>query len=589
MKNPIKRSLAGLLTVLCLVTMIGFEAHAASGKIAYSDPTVTVGNNVSVTMTVSGDTGLGTLDATLTYDTSLLEFVSGSGPSGSMISGGSGSIIIAWSDTSQPTSITCTLTFKTKNSGTAKINTSYAEVCTLDEEEVGLTSKGSSTITINPVPTASSEARLSSLKVSSATLSPGFSPDTFEYSATVAAGTKKAVISLGTKDSKATYSISDANLKVGSNTITITVKAEDGTTQKYTIKVTRPPDPVVEEPDEPDEPDEPVEPVEVPITITVEGVVYHVAETLEGITLPEGFEKADFTYQDETVSVAKGLAKPLTLFYLTDANGANGTFYIYDQESGDCYPYQDITSGQKIYTLIEVPVGGEAPAGYARSNFTLGSEIISAWTNEEQADFILIYAMNWDGEAGFYRYDTVEQTMQRYVGELVAIPVVPEEPSDTDAATDAEKELLLNNNQQLQQKLAEANDLVHKGKLLILGLMVLVVILLILVICMLVFTIVRRRRDRYDDYDEDYDDDNDPPRSGGAAPAPPAPPAAQKPAVKPAPAPVEKPAPAPAPERPAPAKTETPDDDVDLSRLGLGDIDLSQIDVDGIDFDDFDF
>lgn len=548
MKIVMKRSLAGLLTVFCLLSFVGYRAAAASGKISYSDPTVTVGDNVTVAMSVSGDVGMGTFDATLTYDSSLLEYVSGSGPSGSMVNGGGGSIYIAWSDTSQPTSLSFSLTFKTKGTGTAKINTSSADVYTLDYEGVALTSYGSSTITINPQPTASSEARLSSLKVGSATLSPSFSPDTYEYSATVPAGTKKAVISLGTKDSGATYDISGTSLSVGSNTVTIKVTAPDGTRKTYTIKITRPADPVTQEPDEPEEPTQPEEPVEEPITVTVDGVTYQVAKTLDGLTLPEGFESSAYTYQESEITVAKGLGKPLVLFWLADENGENGAFYIYDETTSALSRYRDITSGQKIYTLMTLTDPAAVPAGYTESSITIGEETVTAWSADETGEIVLLYAMNWDGQTGFYRYDTVEQTMQRYVAET---QVVAEQPEDT---VDEEKELLLAQNQELQQSLNEADNQMHKSKLLIFALMAVAAVLLVLIVCVLIFTNMRRR----------------------------------KPAV--GPAPQEPHDDAPAVDEPKPEGKRAPqaEDDVDLGKLGLGDVDLSTVDVDDIDFD-FDF
>lgn len=501
MRKQMSRSLAGILTLFCLASLLGFRAHAASGRISYNDPSVTVGDQVNVNMTVTSDAGLGSLDATLTYDASLLEYVSGSG-SGAVISGGSGSISISWTSTENPSSISFSFTFKTKATGTAKVTTSSADVRTLDEEGVSLTSTGSSAITISAPPTASSEARLSSLKVGSATLSPSFSPDTYEYTTTVPAGTKKLVISLSTKDSGAKYSISGTSLSVGSNTTTITVTAADGATKKtYTIRTTRPADPVSdpeqpEEPQEPETPEEPEQPQETPITVTVDGAVLYVARSLEGVTLPEGFESTPYTFRTAEISVAKGLGKPLILFWLTDETGANGAFYIYNEASGSFFRQTDITSGQKIYTVLPLPADVAVPDGYAETAVLIGAQEVTAWAlpqeGEEPSEFVLVYAMNWNGETGFYRYDTVEQTMQRYAAET---PEAAPEQED-----DGERELLLAQNQELQAALNRAEEQVHNSKLLILLLAAASVVLLVLLICVLIFTNVRRRRPPTDGY-----------------------------------------------------------------------------------------
>lgn len=558
MFKKMNRVFAGLLAA-CILTSLGcFHASAASGRVSFSDPSVTEGDSVSVSMSVSADAAIGVMTMTLTYDSSLLEYVSASGPNGAYFNGGGGSISVSWSDPSGPSSGSFSFSFKTKGSGEAKINVASNQVWTVDEEGITF-ANGSSTITINPQPAASSEARLSSLKVGSATLSPSFSPDTYEYSATVPAGTKKAVISLGTKDSKATYSISGTGLSVGSNTVTITVKAEDGTTKTYTIRITRPADPVTQEPDEPEEPEEPAE---VPVTVTVDGVIYQVAKSLEGITLPEGFEAAAYTYQETEISVAKGLGKPLTLFWLTDENGENGSFYIYDETTSVFYRYRDITSGQKIYTLVTLPGEEIVPAGYVESTVSIGEETVTAWVSEEQNEIVLLYAMNWDGQTGFYRYDTVEQTLQRYVREGT---VVVEQPEDT---SDEEKDLLLAQNQELQQSLVQADELMHKSKLVILALMAGVAVLLVLIICVLIFTNLRKKKTGVKPPKQELPHDSRPVE-----------PVKQEPRRD-----------SPAAEPPTPAKKDVPpaEDDVDLSKLGLGDVDLSTIDVDDIDFD-FDF
>lgn len=82
----------------------------------------------------------------------------------------------------------------------------------------------------------SSDATLYSLSVKDATLSPAFSSDKTSYTADIEYRTSPLTINYKTNDSKATAKVSgNSSLKVGKNTITITVTAEDGTTKKYTI------------------------------------------------------------------------------------------------------------------------------------------------------------------------------------------------------------------------------------------------------------------------------------------------------------------------------------------------------------------
>lgn len=102
------------------------------------------------------------------------------------------------------------------------------------------TSSSQSTTSNNKKTVKSSEARLEKLTVDVGNLSPEFNKDTDEYRLTVDLSTSTINISTQTLDSKATATIlGNKNIKKGENTITIKVKAEDGTIKKYYIYVTK--------------------------------------------------------------------------------------------------------------------------------------------------------------------------------------------------------------------------------------------------------------------------------------------------------------------------------------------------------------
>lgn len=88
-------------------------------------------------------------------------------------------------------------------------------------------------------PTKSSEARLSSLSLSVGSLSPKFSPSTLGYSTNVPNGTASLSVTAVTTSSAAKAVVSGASsLSTGDNTATVKVTAEDGTTtMTYTITV----------------------------------------------------------------------------------------------------------------------------------------------------------------------------------------------------------------------------------------------------------------------------------------------------------------------------------------------------------------
>ena len=66
---------AGMLTVAAPVG--GISAYASSAKISFSDPSATVGQEFSVNVKISSQDGnLGASDVVLSYDPSVIEFVS---------------------------------------------------------------------------------------------------------------------------------------------------------------------------------------------------------------------------------------------------------------------------------------------------------------------------------------------------------------------------------------------------------------------------------------------------------------------------------------------------------------------------------
>lgn len=440
MKKQMSRWLTGLAFVLCLTLAGGIRAEAASGRAYFNDPTVTQGEGVNITMTVEGsDCGLGSIDATLVYDPAVLEFTGGSGPSGAAVNGGSGSISISWYDAAGPGSANFNLSFRAIGTGSATVQPSYLEVTSSNEEGVVLSSNGSSTVNIQAPVTASSEARLSGLQVGPGALSPGFSPDVYEYRTTVAADVERLVVSASVMDGGASYVISGTRMDPGDNTTRVRVTAADGVTVRdyiiYTVRegATQPEETTPAETTGETQP-EVTAPGENPLAVTIEGVDLRIAASLEGIEIPEGFEVQAYGYKDQEIQAARGLAKPLLLFWMTDANGENGAFYVYDETKDSFYRLVNLTMNQKVYTILPLEEGVEIPRGFSETTIAIGEEIVQAWIAEKDmnTNFVLVYAMNWNGEKSLYRYDSVEETFQRYVRETLE-----ESPKEDDAPTAA--------------------------------------------------------------------------------------------------------------------------------------------------------
>ena len=84
----------------------------------------------------------------------------------------------------------------------------------------------------------SSDSLIKSLKIKGYEID--FDPHKYEYSVKVKNSVKSLDLTIVLNDKNASYVVNgNSNFKVGENTVTIVVTAEDGSTSTYTIKVTR--------------------------------------------------------------------------------------------------------------------------------------------------------------------------------------------------------------------------------------------------------------------------------------------------------------------------------------------------------------
>ena len=405
---------AGMLTVAAPVG--GISAYASSAKISFSDPSATVGQEFSVNVKISSQDGnLGASDVVLSYDPSVIEFVSGNNASG-----GAGSVrLVGTMDSNSTKAFSYTLKFKAVQAGNTSISVGSYEVYDSDAQAVTVSKTGTASVKVKAPATSSAEAALSSLKISPGTLSPAFSPNVTSYTAQVGASVDKLAVSASAKDSKAKVLVSgDSGLKVGANTVVCKVTAEDGqTTKSYTITVNK-----LDTVDVPSEAETGAETEAVGTTpvvtngldVEIDGVSYTLATEFDASLLPEGYTQSTCTYGGSEVQCGNG--NDLTLLYLQGADG-NGAFYIYIPESGVLSPYVTIDVTAKSILVLPPDESVQIPDGFMDTTIQLnGTYKVQGWVwkSDEQQKYCVVYGMNESGEKSLYRYDIAEKTFQRY-------------------------------------------------------------------------------------------------------------------------------------------------------------------------------
>ena len=417
MNRRLKR-LAAMFMVLFLciaaVPMQMLTAHAATGKITFSDPSVTVGEQVSVKMKIasSDNTALGASDVRLQYDSSALQFLSGTSANG-----GAGSIrVIGAMESENQTTFTFTLKFKALKAGTSNIKVTSQEVYDANSQVVTIDHVGSSAVKVTAPVTYSKDATLSGLTISPGELTPAFSADVTEYTATVGADVEKLAVSAPATHDKASVSVSgNEGLQIGENTITCKVKAEDGeTTKTYTILVTK-----TEE-----LPTESAGETSAPVTsggsaTNVEDGNWQVAASFDASLLPSGFSVTEFTYDGQAVQAAAD-AQGNVLLYMTNESG-EGEFFLFDPTSNILAPYVTVRMAEKQIIVLppeQIPDDITLPEGFAECTIDIGSHTVHGWIwnskTENVPEYCIVYGQNDEGERNFYRYDQKEMTMQRY-------------------------------------------------------------------------------------------------------------------------------------------------------------------------------
>ena len=234
------------LFALCVATI---SMHTfASTTATFSGPdTVRAGDTVTLTFRLNGNNILG-VSGTLSYDTNQVALVSTKQSIGtSWTVEFSGNNFVAYdNDFSNPirgNTALFTATFKVKSiSPATKIRISCTDVKASDgTADQSVSVSGYSKTIVAPLGTNNN---LETLTVGNATISPAFSAETTNYTASVPFEISKLDVSATSVDNKAKVSVHSPNLiPNGTTNVTITVTAENGTKKTYTIAVTRAKDP----------------------------------------------------------------------------------------------------------------------------------------------------------------------------------------------------------------------------------------------------------------------------------------------------------------------------------------------------------
>ena len=151
-----------------------------------------------------------------------------------------------------------------------------------------------------------------------------------------------------------------------------------------------------------------------------------VSTVFDSSFMPPSFSKTTTTYAGQTVECAKMDTGSITLLYVTDNTGGNGAFNIYDEATGELSDCKMIYGIENQYIIIlKAPESVQVPNGFTKAALQWDGMTLEAYAVNEidssvitdvmPTDFFLLYAANSQGETGWYLYDQVGGTYQRYL------------------------------------------------------------------------------------------------------------------------------------------------------------------------------
>ena len=310
-------------------------------------------------------------------------------------------------------------------------------------------------------------------------LSPEFPAATKDYTATVDYSCSSLAVTANPADSKASVTSVTGNdsLEVGENTVSVVVTAEDGSTSTYNIVVTRRAE---DDPENADKQDNWKK-------FDINGTEWTMVNDIPEDVVPEGFEHSKTVIDGLEYNTLHGTFGDITLVYLQSESG-NGLF-VYDAAQNTAYEFVRINS-ESHFIVVLLPKVDDVPEGYNEISLSIeGKGVATAYqtkgekTDDQTKDFYLVYAMNDNGESGWYTYDSVDGT---YMRTKLSTPTVAQEENDT-----TKSELVPG---------------IANKYLVLAAILVLIIIILLL---LLIVSAVKNRKYKAMDYHDDDDDVDD--------------------------------------------------------------------------------
>ncbi len=404
MKNLFKRICPIIMAIVLLFTITAVNVSAIGGTstISLSSKSPKVGDTLTVNVTYKLDGEAQAVSGTLTFDPSMLKFLSANCTASSTDS--TASFVATGNDKTYYIKIN--LEVIAEGESAIKV---IDGACSSNEEgivegsTVFVKTKNAVTNDEDQDINATTSAALTSITVAAGQLTPAFNQNVTQYKVTVPYTQTDGIISCESLDPNATITVEgNRQLKVGNNTRVIVVRASNGQVRKYTVTFNR-----LDE-----NGNDITAPASSDIKVTVNNKEYIIGQQDALLSPPAGFVLSTTQYGENEVTAYKNASGKIVLLYLLTEDGA-GNFFLYG--NGKISDFNYITCGDNTYIINEATEA--APDGLYKTTYELNGKKVSCYkyTDEELSDFVVFSAISPDGNTGFYSFDESENTIQRIV------------------------------------------------------------------------------------------------------------------------------------------------------------------------------
>ena len=485
----IKNSMAILFSLIIMLQFIIIPSWAsASASVSINKSSLSIGETLTVKVTYTNSPNpIGAVEGYLSFNSSVLEFVSGDGNT-NLFSGSKVKMINTGDGSGK--SLSFSMSFKCKAAGSSSLSVS-GTVLDLETEQ-GASVSTSKSVTVKSSEALSTVATLKSLSGSYGNLTPKFSSNVTSYSVTIPNNiTTYTINAVPTHEKAKTEYFGSKDMKVGKNTRSVVVTAEDGVTKKtYTITITR-----TENSNASSKPtsSSDISSEEISSEISNEFIIgenkYTVlTEWQVGTKIPVGFEAIEYSLNGKYIAALKSIGGTI-LVYAADES-QNECFVIYDENSNIYSDFHAIEYEEKSYILTERDRTAPVPTDFFPSKKEIGGVMTDVWMNEKGET--LIYATDTDGKFGFFKYDQES-------GKIEFFSFEPEPESVT--SSEPEQKSWFEN-------LKDDNETLFKIVVIETGIIIILLIILIVLLCLYLNKSKRGDDNYYDENDDSpyYDD-----------------------------------------------------------------------------------